>query len=262
MSTPPTWTAAASPCKSPEAAPAGASLCTVSILCCTDAPHLTPPSLFCPIRQRRRVLPARSFSPPPELIEPSAPRVTALPIPGGPDNGDPVQEHLHVVPNSLTLNIHDLSAYTSQAPHVVAPFFLVRRLRDYDPSTDTYLHHAALLALGPILLKRTAFPQPAMSTMTFAFHDPHNLSTLTPCLQNPPSITAPPSLHNPAFPANSWGLAPATFSPAQYGPPAGFHHGDETHGPAVQHALPVAGCLESGVWNLCSSAAPVHHITA
>ena len=119
--------------------------------------------------------------------------------------------------------------YTSQAPHVVAPFFLVRRLRDYDPSTDTYLH-AALLALGPILLKRTAFPQPAMSTMTFAFHDPHNLSTLTPCLQNPPSITAPPSLHNPAFPANSWGLAPATFSPAQYGPPAGFHHGDETHG--------------------------------
>ena len=90
-----------------------------------------------------------------------------------------------------------------------------------------------------------------MSTMTFAFHpfhDPHNLPSTHSLPSNPPSITAPTSLHDPAFPANydAWGLAPTTFSPAQYGPPAGFHHGDETHGLPLDMHLPDASSLLFG----------------
>ncbi len=73
-----------------------------------------------------------------------------------------------------------------------------------------------------------------MSTITFAFHpfhDPYNFTNTHSLPQNPPSITAPTSLLEPASPANydSWDLAP-TLSPVHYGPPAGFHHGDESHG--------------------------------
>ena len=91
-----------------------------------------------------------------------------------------------------------------------------------------------------------------MSTMTFAFHpayDSYNLpNTHTHSIpQNPPSITAPTSRHDSAFPANydSWGLAP-TLSPAQYGPPAAFHHGDETHGQPLDVHLPEASSLLFG----------------
>ena len=87
--------------------------------------------------------------------------------------------------------------------------------------------------------------------MTFAFHpfhDPHNLSNNHSLSPNPPSITAPTSLHEPAFPANydAWGLAPTTFSPAQYGPPAGFHHGDQTHGLPLNMHMPDASSLLFG----------------
>ncbi len=67
-----------------------------------------------------------------------------------------------------------------------------------------------------------ASPQPAMSIMTLSFHpfhDPYNFTNAHSLPENPPYITAPISLSEPAFPANydSWGLAP-TLSPA------GFHH--------------------------------------
>ena len=55
-------------------------------------------------------------------------------------------------PNSLTLNVHDLSTYTSQALHVAAPFFLVHRLGDHDPSTDSHPHDVALCTLHSALL--------------------------------------------------------------------------------------------------------------
>ena len=87
--------------------------------------------------------------------------------------------------------------------------------------------------------------------MTFAFHpyhEPYNLPNTHSLPQNPPSITAPTSLNEPAFPVNydSWGLAPTTLSPAQYGPPAGFHHGDETHGQPLGMHLSVPSSLLFG----------------
>jgi len=90
-----------------------------------------------------------------------------------------------------------------------------------------------------------------MSTMTFAFHpyhDPYNLPNTRSLPSNPPSITAPTSLHDPAFPENydSWVLAPTMFSPAQYGPTTGFHHSDETHGQPLDMHLPGAPSLLFG----------------
>jgi hypothetical protein len=86
--------------------------------------------------------------------------------------------------------------------------------------------------------------------MTFDFHpvhDPYNLPNTHSFPPNPPSITAPTSLHDPAFPANyDWGLAPTTLSPAEYGPPAGFHHGDDTHGQPLDVHLPEASSLLFG----------------
>ena len=85
-----------------------------------------------------------------------------------------------------------------------------------------------------------------MSTMTFAFHpfhDPHDVSHTHSLPPNPPSVTAPlTSLHEPKFTDDyeSWDFEPTTFSPAQYGPPAGFHHGDETHGLPLDMHLPNA----------------------
>jgi hypothetical protein len=89
-----------------------------------------------------------------------------------------------------------------------------------------------------------------MSTMTFAFHpfhDSYDLTNTHSLPPNPPSTTASTSLPEPAFPANydSWGLAP-TLPPAQYGPPAGFHHGDETHGLPLDMHLPDASSLLFG----------------
>jgi len=139
-----TPTAAAPPRKSQAA-----SLChlylSFVILTPLFPPHLTPRRSFCPILPRRRARSARSLSPLLEPIEPSSPRATDFPTPRGLDNDEPVQEHFHVVPDSLTLNVHDLSAYTSQTPHALAPFFFGHRLGDYDPTTDTILHLVRML---------------------------------------------------------------------------------------------------------------------
>jgi hypothetical protein len=86
--------------------------------------------------------------------------------------------------------------------------------------------------------------------MTFAFHPFHDSYDLTNTHSLPPNLpsdTASTSLPEPAFPANynSWGLAP-TSPPAQYGPPAGFHHGDETHGLPLDMHLPDASSLLFG----------------
>jgi len=89
-----------------------------------------------------------------------------------------------------------------------------------------------------------------MSTMPFTFHpfhDSHNLTNTHSLPQNPPSTTASTTLPEPTVPANygPWGLAP-TLSPAQYGPPAGFHHGDETHGQPPDMHPPDASSLLFG----------------
>ena len=99
-------------------------------------PHPTPCCSSCPILLRHCILSTRSLSPPPELIKPSIPGVTTLPTLRGLDDDEPTQEHFRVIPNSLMLNLHELSAYTSQTPHAWAPFFLLHRLGDYDRSTD------------------------------------------------------------------------------------------------------------------------------
>ena len=75
-------------------------------------PHLTPCQSSRPILPRHHVLSTRSLSRLPELIEPSIPGAAALPILGGLDDDEPVQEHFHVILDSLMLNVHNLSAYT------------------------------------------------------------------------------------------------------------------------------------------------------
>ena len=145
----PTRTAAASPRKSQATSySASLRLCYIRsfvILTPFFPPHPTPRRSFGPILPRRRVTSPRSLSPPSERIEPSTPRATTLPTLGGLECDEPVQGHLHIVPNSLTFNFHDPSAYSSQTPHTLVPSFLVHRLGDYDRSTDINLHLVLLL---------------------------------------------------------------------------------------------------------------------
>ena len=98
--------------------------------------------------------------------------------------------------------------------------------------------------------KKTASLQPAISTMTLAFdlfHDPYHFTNAHSLPQNLPSITAPTGLPGPAFPANydPWGIA-LTLSPAQYGAPVNFHHGDESHGRGHDMHPPDASSLLYG----------------
>ena len=89
-----------------------------------------------------------------------------------------------------------------------------------------------------------------MSTMTFAFHDATLMHSLPP---SPPNISAPTSLHNPAFRQHydSWGLAPTTFSPAQYRPPAGFNGGLQLDMHLPDH-MPRVCCLGATLLHLSS----------
>jgi hypothetical protein len=165
--------------------------------------YSAPRRSFCSILPRRRVVSVVSLGPPPELIEPSTSRPVPYRLQGGLGNGESVQGFFYVVPNSLMPNLHDFSAYSSDPPYALAPFFLSHCLGDYDLSTDINptLYTCCTPATRTNCIK-TVSPHPAMTAMTFAFYPSRDPYSLPNSHSLPPSMTAPTSLYEPTFPAN------------------------------------------------------------